>query len=535
MTSWEKDYRDHPLSCHWRPVTPDAYLALGLPPAKSKAAASARVQIITEAYVVGRADVDSWISYSRRQAFYADRTGRYWPTTYTYSTVVPAVDQLAASGLLDHQKMPPGHRGEQSRFKASGALIALLNQAPVAIIHDPREVVILRGKDGNLVDYDETDRSARLRRNVQEINEAILSTAIGIKDRTIREGDPVAVGGVCIGATSNQLHRVFNRGSFTKGGRFYGPWWQNIPSELRSNIMINGTQTVEMDYPRLHPTLMYAEAGKAMHGDPYDLLEWPRELVKRAFNTLVNADTRQAAIRSIANEIGGTGAFSKAHGLVDEIEAKHKPVADMFGSGAGLSLMRRDSDMTERLLLRLQKRGVVALPIHDSYIVPNRTADRGELMEAMAEALHNFVGDKLNISVAYPESLPQYGDRGGRHGGDLVPRLVDGVHSEAVVGCIVVFFPELHKRDLFGSTSLAVSFSNILRWRGGLAPAGVQKALRHEMKRRGLRHADMARRCQISQRQFGDILRGRLRAGRGTATQIRVFLIDGAKTVGMAT
>ena len=533
MTSWEADRRDHPLSCHWRPVAPDVYLALGLPPAKSRAAAIARAQIITEAYVVGRADIDSWISYSRRQAFYAARIGRYWPTTYTYSTVVPAVDQLAASGLLDHQKMPPGHRGEQSRFKASGALIALLNQAPVTIIHDPREVVILRDKDGNLIDYNETHRSARLRRNVQEINEVILATAIGIKDGTICEGDPVVVGGVCIGAASNQLHRVFNQGSFAKGGRFYGTWWQNIPSELRNDITINGGQTVEMDYPRLHPTLMYAEAGKPMHGDPYDLLEWPRELVKRAFNTLVNADTRQAAIRSIANEIGGAGAFSKAQRLVGEIEAKHKPVANMFGSGAGLSLMRRDSDITERLLLRLQKRGVVALPIHDSYIVPNRTADKGELMEAMAEALHNFVGDKLNISVAYPESLPQYGGRGGRDGGDPVPRFAERVPSE-VVGCIVVFFPELQQRDLFGSTSLAVSFSNILRWRGGLAPVGVQKALRHEMRRRGLRHADMARRCQISQRQFGDILRGRRRAGRATATQIRDFLIEGAKTVGMA-
>ena len=191
MTSWEADRRDHPLSCHWRPVAPDVYLALGLPPAKSRAAAIARAQIITEAYVVGRADIDSWISYSRRQAFYAARIGRYWPTTYTYSTVVPAVDQLAASGLLDHQKMPPGHRGEQSRFKASGALIALLNQAPFTIIHDPREVVILRDKDGNLIDYNETHRSARLRRNVQEINEAILATAIGIKDGTICEGDPV--------------------------------------------------------------------------------------------------------------------------------------------------------------------------------------------------------------------------------------------------------------------------------------------------------------------------------------------------------
>jgi hypothetical protein len=430
------DNRDHPLCCHWRPVAPDAYVALGLPPARSRAAAVARAQIITEAFVVGRSDNDSWISYSRREAFYTARRGRYWPTTYTYSTVVPAVDQLAASGLLDHQQMPPGHRGEQSRFKASVKLIKLLSQAPLTVIHDPREVIILRGKDGNLIDYDETERSSRLRRNVREINEAILSAAIGIQDRTICEGDPLELGGVRIGAASNQLHRVFNRGSFANGGRFYGPWWQNIPSERRTGITINGIQTIEMDYPRLHPTLMYAEAGKPMRGDPYDLPDWPRDLAKVAFNTLVNADTRQAAIRSITNEIRGARASSKAQKLVRDIEAKHKAIAHMFGSGAGLRLMRRDSDMTERLLLRLAKRGVVALPIHDSYIVPNCITDKGELMEGMAEALHKSVGNKVGLSTPYQKSLPQYGDGGPPVGG-----------AGNVVGCVMVFFPESQQRD----------------------------------------------------------------------------------------
>lgn len=96
----------------------------------------ARAQIITEAVVVAHADKDSWISYSRREGFYTARTGRYWPTTYTYSTVVPSVDQLAACGLLDHERMPPGHRSWQSRFKASDELIKFFG--PNAACCDPR-------------------------------------------------------------------------------------------------------------------------------------------------------------------------------------------------------------------------------------------------------------------------------------------------------------------------------------------------------------------------------------------------------------
>jgi hypothetical protein len=65
--------RDHPLGCNWRPADPDALSGLGLPPARTRAAALTRAQIIAEAYVVGRADPDAWVSYSRRRAFYARR------------------------------------------------------------------------------------------------------------------------------------------------------------------------------------------------------------------------------------------------------------------------------------------------------------------------------------------------------------------------------------------------------------------------------------------------------------------------------
>ena len=320
-----------------------------------------------------------------------------------------------------------------------------------------------------------------------------MSQAIGLRCNPIHEGDPLIVGRVSIGAASNQLHRVFNRNSFSLGGRFYGGWWQNIPSECRANITINGLPTIELDYPRLHPTLLYAEIGTAMCGDPYDLANWPRGLVKIGFNTLVNADTREAAIRSIANEIGGEGAYAKAKSLICDIEAKHPLIAPMFGSGAGLRLMRRDSDMAELLMLRLVKRGVVALPIHDSFVVPDRNLEKGELMEGMAQSLHEAVQNGGRSSMGYLKSVPQYGAY-------LLPP--GGAQESSAqgppVGCIVVFFPELQQPDLFGPNSLAVPVSDVLGWRGGVAPVGIRIALRHGMRRQGLRHADLSQRIGIS-------------------------------------
>jgi hypothetical protein len=183
--------------------------------------------------------------------------------------------------------------------------------------------------------------------------------------------------------------------------------------------------------------------------------------------------------------------------------------------------------------LRLANRGVIALPIHDSYIVRDRVTDKGELMEGMAEALHKSVGNKVISSRTYPKSLPQYGDGGGEGGAGVpAPLPLEDVPSRDVVGCIVVFFPESQQRDFFDTTSLAVPASDILGWRGGLAPVGIQKALRHEMHRRGLRHADVAGRIGISRPQFENILQGRFGASRTIASQIRSFLIEGAKTVG---
>ena len=61
---------------------------------------------------------------------------------------------------------------------------------------------------------------------------------------------------------------------------------------------------------------------------------------------------------------------------------------------------------------------------------------------------------------------------------------------------------------------------------------GIRIALRHEMRRRGLRPADLAQRFGISRSQFGNILQGRYGSSRPIAAEIRNFLIEGAKTVG---
>jgi hypothetical protein len=219
--------------------------------------------------------------------------------------------------------------------------------------------------------------------------------------------------------------------------------------------------------------LLYAEAGRTIQGDPYDVGNWPRNLVKAAFNAMVNAETRTAAIRAIAEKIGEKGSYTTAERLVLAIEDRHRPIAPKFGSGAGLWLMRRDSDMTEHILLRLTRKGFPTMPIHDSFLVVDRSREKGELIEAMASALRDCVGNCGTRSIGYRKGRRErnaspfaFGNRNGTRGGHLSWR--ESARPDDPAARIVVFFPEQRQRDLFGEHAFTLPYRKIFDWRGGI-------------------------------------------------------------------
>jgi hypothetical protein len=372
--------RDKPLTLNWTPIELDAYDCLGLPALSSRNAMKARTALITEALAAG----DRWISYSRDKHFYT-RGQRYYRPTYTYHSILPAVGQLADAGLFEHEKMPPGHRGFQSRFRATPALLAEMARVPIE--YRPLEIIILRDADGNPVDYRDSRETRWMRKQLSEFNEALLGQQIALGDRIIREGDRLDNGG----RAQAQLHRVFHRSDFNLGGRFYGAHWQNIPAEgARDQITINGEPTTEVDYTGLHIRLLYAEAGKPMPADPYDVDGWPRKQIKLALLIAINARTHIDAVRALADALRQSGGvadpYATAEALIRAAKTRHPDIAHTIGSDAGVRLMRQDSEIAARVMREVMRAtGIVPLPIHDSFIVP--TSRQQHLMEAMENAL----------------------------------------------------------------------------------------------------------------------------------------------------
>jgi hypothetical protein len=179
------------------------------------------------------------------------------------------------------------------------------------------------------------------------------------------------------------LHRIFNRGSFDLGGRFYGAAWQSLPKAWRKRILIDGEAVTEFDYGSLHPRLLHhLYEGVEAPEDPYAEVDAPRELVKRAMMALLNMEngTNRPPAWFKVEEAG-----MRWRDLFARITTGLPRIVPYIGTGIGLKLQRVDSDLAEAVMLHFAEQGIPCLSIHDSFIVQQRHAKE---LEAVMKAVY---------------------------------------------------------------------------------------------------------------------------------------------------
>jgi len=271
------------------------------------------------------------------------------------------------------------------------------------------DVIRLRDSDKEPCSYEDTCDTRTMRGNLDRFNTFIsehwidlcvsddeFKTALKRKAPEERRSDQNE--GV-IDLTRVRLHRVFNR-SFDEGGRFYGPWWQGVPRAMRMYITINGEPTQELDYAGLHLAMLYAKVGEPLVGDPYVLEgigpEY-RKLVKVTLMKMINAETgRMRRPEGMPLPPGMTWTT-----LRDAIAQSHPAIAGYLRSGEGVRLQRIDADVAEDVMLSMMSRGILVLPIHDSFVVDYRYADilRSEMLRAYRERLGAEIGIEADPSM----------------------------------------------------------------------------------------------------------------------------------------
>ena len=347
-------------------------------------------------YVNHLSDPSRYLSYPRNHNKL--KNNRYNCIFIKTELLAKVVDWFQSLGYVENKL---GHyfpsSKKQSRVRATDKLIYLIRDkglvSPLMIkTYEDAETIILRDEKKNTVDYIDTTETDLMRSNLKIINGVLDQTLINIylpdtelikliqrmvtgkSESDIEHEEPRGA----LDFNRRQVYRVFNNGSFEQGGRFYGGWWQGIPRAYRKFIKINHMLTIESDYSGMHINLLYAKIGLPMpFDDPYSLENMPtgtREVVKRSLLTIINAKDRKSALQSIRKQIREKKftlpkGINKIEEIIAPFEDKHKPISEYFFSGQGVYLQKLDSQIAEHIMLTLAKKGIPALPLHDSFIV----------------------------------------------------------------------------------------------------------------------------------------------------------------------
>lgn len=378
--------RDKPMGHRCRMRQEELTKALQLPLMKTKTQTDILHIVAADVIMTARMHPGRRISYSRSDKFYKKRR-QYTPDGYNLANVTAAVDLLENLGyILDHDRRPPGRRGTQSSFLPNPSLSMLLLPAVYA---RPDSEIVMKDVDGNVVPYKESGRVHDLRQVVRLVNAVLEETDIVLDaEGLVADGPLLRKGNYVLNPALKSLYRVFN-GGWLLGGRFYGGWWQAVSGADRRYFLIDGERTEEVDYSQIHPRIIYAEAGVLLEGDAYTISGFDRDLVKSAFNILVNAPCYLSALGAIRNELKGDRNAAEA--LIEAVKARHPLVSKYFHSAAGVRLQGLDSRMAEIVLSEMTvKRGIPVLPVHDSFIVPE--SHRETLIQVMKDAFESVVG-----------------------------------------------------------------------------------------------------------------------------------------------
>ncbi len=254
-----------------------------------------------------------------------------------------------------------------------------------------------------IIPFEDTPKTIQMRNNINIINDCLKRhwSDLQLTDIRWEELQTSLLSNQKYDYTPILLHkqtikRIFNDKDFTQGGRFYGGWWQTIPSPYRALITIDGSRTNEFDFGRLHPTMMYAEANATCEGDAYDIgIDTKhRDTIKELFNAMVQM--KEFTDHPPRIKFSQTGKTWKQ--LRDMILKRHEPIKHMFFCGMGNNLQYRDSMIAEQVMLHFAKNDIPVLPVHDSFII---TAGLFiDLLEVMEKEFKKQIGVPIDIRSA---------------------------------------------------------------------------------------------------------------------------------------
>lgn len=241
------------------------------------------------------------------------------------------------------------------------------------------------------IDYKETKRTAQWRREVQRLNTSLRNAAIDIAVENPKafildeDGQPIEL-------YRRNLRRIFNNADWQQGGRLFGGFWMTMERAARfRTLRVMDEPVVNVDFSSLFPRLAYVRAGEAQpEGDLYDVMGDGacRDGWKQLINALLFAQRPLKQWPRDARE--NLPAGMPLRETITAIKFKHAPIGHLFECGIGFHLMRIESDILIAVVTALFKRGITALPLHDSVLVARSHGEAAK--KVMEEAFRQHTG-----------------------------------------------------------------------------------------------------------------------------------------------
>ena len=317
--------------------------------------------------------------------------------------------------------------GRTTRYKASRKLCDAfvrhgLNLSMVRH-SDARTSVVLRAKKpkktpanpnpkGKKIGYKSNKKIVQMEKNLGVINWALDKAHIDlfitkaeekiINERITKKAQREAGNIREIQYQDKSIKRIFNV-DFENGGRFYGGFWQQIPSEFRTRLTIYNSRTFEQDYSSIHFAILYNEIGQPLTKDPYHFGGVDRKTNKLVLNFMLNSKNLETCVGACRNsdKVTKPNGFKTWKDFVLFLQSHHEPIKKYFFTGYGLKLQKMDSDLAEQVLMEMHEKGKVILPVHDSFICRRR--DLHDLIACMNNASTSQLGFRLFSEPKIPK------------------------------------------------------------------------------------------------------------------------------------
>jgi hypothetical protein len=395
-------------------------------------------RLIADLHVCYTGDPTRWLAVSFAKPYYSFET-RYQMKVGAHGAAVRVRDFLRVAGyaevVIGFNDSRTG-TGRRTRMRATQRLADLFASIVMSDYSITGEAVKLKDENKQLIEYEDDYLTNRIRGDLAIINSLISSHWIDI--RISNDAYRQICAERLIELSRNQLVRIFNNNSFEQGGRFFGAWWIEIPRQLRPYIMIDGVETVELDYSSMHLAMLYSAAGLSLPtGDLYELEGYERKIVKMAFTRSVNCNSRAGTINSILNSIqkdirkantkiaragteqGRNYALEKRQEIIEytaeqltevlqRFEELHVPIRNDLYRESGLQLQCLDSRIANLAMLRLSELNIVALPVHDSFIVKRQHEE--QLRAAMISSYNTIVEGTIGVGAAIMSTVESQND-----------------------------------------------------------------------------------------------------------------------------